>query len=456
MMKRRNEKKSLDSENKLELAKTIAETSESLKKTYTNIENGFVRGFKKLSTWVDYIIFNQRFARLVAVLLALFLYLVINGENTGVFTTKMQQSISLEGISVISNVSESVYEVEGLPETVDVIVRGESGDVQFASQQKASLQVLADLESFGEGTYEVTFQPVNFSDDVEVTIEPSKAVVSVKKKLANTFTIGHDYINTDKMDKSYSLSTPVFSQTEVIVKASEETLSQVAFVKALINLDGVKADFVQECTLVAYDQSGDRIDVDILPKTVGATVEVTQPSKEVPIVIKSTGVMSDEYAIESYELDNETMTIYATEEVLDTIEEVVIEVPVNKITTDTVITMPIMLPPGVTSGSISKVSIILKVGKSEEVTLENVKVTPINVNSNFVVSFVEENSIDVLVNASKNIIDFISATDLDIVIDLAEYDKAGVYSIPLSMVPKVQFVHFALLNNTIQIKLEEK
>lgn len=455
-MKKNNEKKPLDSEKKLELAKAIAEKSESFKKTYINIEGGFVKAFKKVSSWVDYILFNQRFGKLVAVLIGLFLYLVINGEDTTVFTTQMQQSVSLDNISVISNVSESVYEIEGLPDTVSVIVRGESSDVQFASQQQSSLQVLADLEAFGEGTYEVTFQPVNFSDSVEVSIEPSTAVVTVKKKVANTFTVSYDYINMDKMDSSYSLSTPEFSQTEVIVKASEDTLSEVAFVKALINLDGVKADFVQECILVAYDQNGDKISVDILPTSITTTVQVTQPSKEVPIVIQSEGDMSEGYAVESYSIDNETMTIYATEEVLATIEEVVVSVPVNKITSNTVITMPIMLPSGVTSGSVTTVSITLQVTSSEEKTLSGVMIETLNVNDSFILSFEEEDSVDVLVSASEEIIDLIENSDLSVTIDLLGYDKSGTYTLPITITSDVQFAKFTLLLDSVKVKLEEK
>ncbi len=455
-MKKNNDKKPLNSEHKLELAKAIAEKSKSIKETYNSIETKLVKGFKQISSWIDYILFTHRFGKLVAVLLALLLYLIINGPEQNVFTPQIQQSVSLDNIAVISNISDSVYEVDGLPESVDVIVRGESSDVQFAIQQKDSLQILADLEAFGEGTYEVVFQPVNFSDKVDVIIEPSTAVVSVKKKISSKFTIGYDYINADKMDSSFSLSTPEFSQTEVVVKASEETLNEVAFVKALINLDGIKGDFVQDCILVAYDQKGDRIDVDILPDKVSATVKVSKPSKEVKIVVKSEGNMSDGYAIESYTLDHDTMLIYAQEEVLEEIDEVEVFIPVNKITSDTIITMPIMLPANVTSGSINKVSINLKVTEANTETINAVKVETINVNDKLKATVESDSTMDVIVHASDLVLSQIHKDNIYLIVDLDGYDKAGTYEVEVEVESDIQFAWYTLAKDKIKIKLEEK
>ncbi len=455
-MKKNNDKKPLDSEKKLELAKAIAEKSESFKKTYNAIENHLLKGFKAISSGVDYILFSKKLMKPVSVLIAILLYISINGTNTNGFIPSLKQSIVLEDVQVISNISDSVYEVEGLPESVDVIVRGDSSDVQFVSQQRESLQILADLEAFGEGSYEVTFQPVNFSDKVEVSIEPSTAVVSVKRKQARTFSVGYDYINTDKIDKIYSLGEPTFSQSEVIVNASEETLSKVAFVKALINLEGVKGDFVQDCVLVAYDQSGAQIDVDILPKTITAEVKVTTPSKVVPIDVQFEGETEDGISIDSYTLDASEMTIYGKQEILDEIDEVSVIVPVNKITSDTTITMPIMLPSGISSGSVSKVSISIKVGEQEEKVLRDVELEFKNVNSKFNVSIIGSATTDIEVFATESVLDSIDKNSVNVFVDVSQYDVAGTYTIPLSLEAQSSLARYVLTTKSVEIELKEK
>lgn len=459
-MARKRNRKPLNSDKKLELAQTIAKKSQSFKKTYASVENTFVKTFRAFSAWIDFVLFNQRFAKLVALCLAVVLYLVINGPDKGssIFVSNVRQVVTLDNVSVTSNISSSVYEVTGLPETVTVNVMGDNADVQFASQQKDSYQVLADLEVFGEGTHEITLEPVNFSDNVDVTIQPSTALVTIKKKISRSFTIGYDFINTNKLDKIYSLAEPEFSQNEVIVKASEDTISKISFVKALIDVDGIKADFEQDAKLVAYDQEGNPVNVDILPETVTAKVSVTTPHKEVPIEIIPEGKMKDGLAIESYTLDHSSITIYAPQSVLDNVDKVSISVPVTRITKDTKITMPVMLPAGVSTGSINKVSISLKVGEETTTTIDNVAIVYKNLDNNLKYLLGDDVSAttSVTVKGAKSVLDTIKAEDITVTMDLEGYNKPMSGEVPLTVSGKNKLAIYSLKNASLKITLEEK
>lgn len=459
-MARKRNRKPLNSEKKLELAQTIAKKSQSFKKTYASVENTFVKTFRAFSAWIDFVLFNQRFAKLVALCLAVVLYLVINGPDKGssIFVSNVRQVVTLDNVSVTSNISSSVYEVTGLPETVTVNVMGDNADVQFASQQKDSYQVLADLEVFGEGTHEITLEPVNFSDNVDVTIQPSTALVTIKKKISRSFTIGYDFINTNKLDKIYSLAEPEFSQNEVIVKASEDTISKISFVKALIDVDGIKADFEQDAKLVAYDQEGNPVNVDILPETVTAKVSVTTPHKEVPIEIIPEGKMKDGLAIESYTLDHSSITIYAPQSVLDNVDKVSISVPVTRITKDTKITMPVMLPAGVSTGNINKVSISLKVGEETTTTIDNVAIVYKNLDNNLRYLLGDDVSAttSVTVKGTKSVLDTIKAEDITVTMDLEGYNKPMSGEVPLTVSGKNKLAIYSLKNASLKITLEEK
>lgn len=459
-MARKRNRKPLNSEKKLELAQTIAKKSQSFKKTYASVENSFVKTFRAFSAWIDFVLFNQRFAKLVALCLAVVLYLVINGPDKGssIFVSNVRQVVTLDNVSVTSNISSSVYEVTGLPETVTVNVMGDNADVQFASQQKDSYQVLADLEVFGEGTHEITLEPVNFSDNVDVTIQPSTALVTIKKKISRSFTIGYDFINTNKLDKIYSLAEPEFSQNEVIVKASEDTISKISFVKALIDVDGIKADFEQDAKLVAYDQEGNPVNVDILPETITAKVSVTTPHKEVPIEIIPEGKMKDGLAIESYTLDHSSITIYAPQSVLDNVDKVSISVPVTRITKDTKITMPVMLPAGVSTGSINKVSISLKVGEETSTTIDNVAIVYKNLDNNLKYLLGDDVSAttSVTVKGAKSVLDTIKAEDITVTMDLEGYNKPMSGEVPLTVSGKNKLAIYSLKNASLKITLEEK
>lgn len=452
------DKKPLNSEMKLELAKSIAEKGESIKKTYANVENTLVKAFRTISGWIDFVLFNQQFAKLTALCLAIVMYLIINGgAKDALFMNNIKQSVELKNIAVITDISESSYEIIGLPETVDVMVRGDASDVQFALQQQSNYKIMANLNELKLGRQEVTLEPQNFSDKVDVTVNPSTAVVTIKQKIARKFSIGYDFINTNKLDKIYSLGEPQFEQNEVTVRASEDTMDQISFVKALIDLEGVKADFVQEATLVAFDQNGMRVDVDILPATVNVKVGVTKPNKEVPITLIPQGSLPDGKAIDSFTLDHSSITIYAPQDVLDSLSEVEVHVPVNKIKEDTTITMPIMLPNGVSTGSVTKVKIALKVKDAETKDIENVPITYQNYNSNFKIVLGDEKATTtVSVTGSKSVLEKIKSEHINVVLDLAEYNKAGTYEVKLKVNGNNPLATYSLKTKTIRITLEEK
>ena len=138
------------------------------------------------------------------------------------------------------------------------------------------------------------------------------------------FDIGYDYINTDKIDSKLVLGKPEFETTRVNVRASQETLDSIAFVKALIDVAGHDATFETNAPLVAYDKNGYPVNADITPSTVKVKVDMTTPSKEVPIVLETTGVVPDGMAIESIAMDHQSVTIYAPESVLSKVDKITV------------------------------------------------------------------------------------------------------------------------------------
>lgn len=228
----KKKKSQLSAEGKTELAKAIAEKSQTFARTYANMETSVTKFFRWLSSWIDRLLFNQKHGKLVALILAiLFCFMVGSDEDFDLFKANREVK-TLNDLSVSTIVSEQAYEVSGIPENVTVEVIGDSGDLQMLNLQD-NYQIVADLSGLTEGTHDVTLQAKNFSSRLEVIIKPSTAVVTIKRKESKRFTLGYDFVNTSKMDSVYALSEPQFEQGEVVVRASSETLNKIAFVKAL-------------------------------------------------------------------------------------------------------------------------------------------------------------------------------------------------------------------------------
>lgn len=441
-----------ESKSKLELAQTIASRGRKVVRSYANVENAIARLFKSISSIIDRYIFNPKLSVLVSLLFSIFLYMTINSGVLGqVFATQSNSEI-LEKVPVTVTANHEVYEIEGLPESVTPVITGEVPDLQMTKSQGGYL-VVADLTGLGEGTHAITLSPNNFSSRVQVFLNPSTAVVTIKKKISWNFDLGYDFINTDKMDAKYVLGTPTLDTNEVTVRASQQTIDSIAFVKALINVEKVTESFEQDAMLAAYDQNGERVQVDIIPSTVRATVDVSSPNKTIPIVIVPSGELPNGKAIDSISMDHEALTIYGQESVLNAFQNFKVNINVAEIFSDTSLVAPFKLPTGIKKASISKVNLEIKLTDAVTKIVKKVPLTYINNVNNYRFAFVGDQSVyvDIEVTGSKERVDAITAENIEAYIDLAK-GKIGVQTFPILVKGTDNFLRFKPLTETVEIE----
>lgn len=373
-----NKKQTDQGYDKTELANKIAEQSKKVFRTYNSIESVFMRIVRFSSSWIDRLLFNPKSGKVVSLILAIILYVAIN-FNIGeiIFETPITSGVTIDGIPVTVISNDEVYEVSGLPTEVKAYVIGDMSDITLIRTQKV-YSVVADLTGLLEGTHEVKLTPKDFSTRVEVALSQSTAVVTIKKKVSQHFNLEYDYINTDKMNQEFVLSDPVFVDQEIIIRASQDTLYKIGIVKALIDASGVTADFTQEAPIVAYDQDGNKMDVDIIPSSVQVSVGVTSPNKTVGIDIVPTGDIPNGKAIESITLDQQTVTIFGKDSVLQSIDNIQVPIDATTLTADTSLVADIPLPTGVKKTSVSRVNMQITLGDGVSGRVEDVFIQFIN------------------------------------------------------------------------------
>ncbi len=442
-------------ENKVELAKTIAQQSQKIARSYANIENSFAKAFRWVSSWFDKILFNQRYAKEVALILAILLYVATNSTDTLSIGKTVSYTATFTDQPVTTEINSAVYEVSGLPESVTVDLIGEMSDVQLAESQSTQ-KVVADLNGLGEGTHQVELKVANISSRLRAVVQPSTAVVTISKKQSQEFQIGYDFINTKDMDPVYALSTPEFEQDSVLVRASEATINSISVVKSLIDVSNVTGDFTVEAPLVAYDQQGNRINVDIVPDKVKVTVQVTRPEKTVPISVVPIGEVPNNKAISRYSLDHQSVTIYGPQDVLDQINGIDIQVPVSSFTTSPqVLSMPINLPSGVRKKSISVVSITLELADRVEKVIEDIPIQWKNNTQNYRLTLGEDEvqSVNVTVSGAQEVLDSEDGSDISVYIDLADVTQTGTVELPLHVSGGNKLATYTLDKQTIKINV---
>lgn len=421
-------------EKKVELAKAIAAQSEKITRSYMNFGNYFAKGFRWFSNWFDRLLFNRRFTKEIALLLAVLLYVSVNSASSlSNVTNSMSNSKEFQDVPLITEINSSVYEVSGLPETVDVTLTGDMSDISLQTADKQ--KIVADLTGLTEGTHTVELQALGLSGHTKAIIVPNQVTVTISKKISVEMAIGYQFINTNKMDKIYSLSTPEFEQDSVIVRASQETIDKISSVNAMIDVSNVTSDFTVEAPLVAYDQAGNRMDVDIVPETVSAKVSVTTPSKEVPIVVLPIGEIPNDRAISSISMTHSSVTISGPQSVLDTIDKIEIQLPVFDLKNDTnVVTMPINLPSGIRKKDPSVVSITVNLAEKTETEVSDIQIGYRNLGGwKATISEDESPTVTVKIIGSQEMISGFDTSGIEAYIDFNDIPEgsSGVVELPL-------------------------
>lgn len=193
--------------------------------------------------------------------------------------------------------------------------------------------------------------------------------------------------------------------------------------------------------------------VDIIPDTLKASVKVTKPSKDVPITLNPTGVIPNDKSIESYKLDKDHVTIYAKQSVLDNINEIPITIPASTLTSDREISMPIIMPNGVTKISSNIANISIKLTDTKERVIRDVPIAFKNSidGLNFTVAQGSSSSVDVTVKGAKDIISKIKKEELQVYVDLSKIEKAGTYEQPLIVEGKNKLATYVLKKGSVKV-----
>ena len=439
--------------NKTELANRIAKQSKKVASTYEHLENGFFKIIRIFSSWIDHVIFNPKYTKIVALCLAILLYITVNINNDdSIFASPLQSSKDISNLSVSAIYNSDVFELSGLPESVNVTVTGDSANVTSAVNMGG--YIIANLEGLTEGTHQVKLTSEGFNSNVNIKIDPSNAVVTLKKKTTRQFDISYDFINLDKMENIYSLGTPVFEYAKVNVRASKETLDSITFVKALIDVTNVTGEFTQKAKIVAYDKNGQPVNADIVPDEISVTVPVSSPNKVVPIEVEINGTLPDNLAIDSISMDQKSVTIYASESVLSKIDKVVVTLDASTISKDTTILRPISLPSGVNSSNVNQLTLDIKVKEAVTKVIDNVNIYYRNNTNNYKFIPVDgKTTTSVEVSGTLENVESITADDIYVSFDMGNA-RPGVQEFTLSVdQPSSSLVKYILKDATYSVNV---
>ena len=395
---------------------------------------------------------------ILSLVLAVIVFVIIDRQNT---TLLEKNAEVLYDIPLSATYNDEEYVVEGLPETVDITLIGTKANLYLAKQLPTQ-DVNVDLSDLKLGVHKVNLKYKQSITSVEYKLDPSEVTVVVSSKKSETRSVESDIVNLNKLDSKLAINNTKLDTDEVIIKGTEDSLAKVSTIKALINVSDMvdpKAgtNTLKDIPLIAYDENGSKVDVEMVPSKVTATVEIESPSKTVPLEIEPTGNVIFGKAIKNITSSVQKVTIYGNSKVLDNTNSIKVKIDVNNLKSNKDYTVTIKKPAGIRE--ISEKVVTAKVELDDEVTTElsGVKLGVVNLGSNYTAQATSENAteVTVILKGVESIIKNITPSDVEAYVDL-EGLGAGDHEVEIKVKgtdPKVKYS--SKVTKTI-IKIAEK
>ncbi len=390
--------------------------------------------FKNNTKWLEKYLTSKK-ALLVISLLIAFLAFYTLDKNSSIMMNNYAERIYGEQVNAIYN--EEAYVIDGIPKTADVVLIGSKSNI-FLAKQYPTKGISVDLRELSVGTHRVPLKYTQSFGFVDYKIDPSYVTVVIYNKISGKREVNYEVLHRESLDSKLDISDVTLSKTEVTVKGNEETLNKVGYVKALVDLNNLvnpKAGEVsiKNCNLVAYDDNGNVVNVEIIPETVEAELTLVSSSRTVPIKVmpKDNGKLALGYAIASLTPSSNSIEIYGSEEAINKVEFVPVYVDINGVSENKSYTVNIDKPAGVRELGLKTITVNLKVTKESQKEVADVRIIHQNLDPNLTVITTSEKDVKtvVLVKGSEDALKTLDESKVVATIDLADYTSPGEYEV---------------------------
>lgn len=285
---------------------------------------------KKMLTKLKMSLTNNIGLKFLAVLIALVLWLAIVNVNDPEKTITVSNiPISVTNESAITS-RDMVYNVKS-EQYLNITVSGKRSIVSNLSAEDfratASLKELSKVNSI---PVDVTTKNASLGRKITIVKQSAQTIlVDVENVEEKDFTdLVVEY--TGKVADGYVAGLSSMSTDEVTVKAPTSIIDKIKKVAVRCSLDGTNTNISKKCPVILYDKNDKEIksdEIELSDKKIRVSVNVLR-AKQVPISTinkDELGKPADGYVVDDVILSSDSITVYGSEESLDSIESLDIQ-----------------------------------------------------------------------------------------------------------------------------------
>jgi len=413
--------------------------------------NGSGKGFEKFLSKTNNLIF-------VTLALAIITFIVID-QKIIYYSESNAEVLSNQPVKAIYN--EEAYVIEGLPETVDITLIGNKANLYIAKQSRTN-DVTVDLTDLKAGTHKVLFKYNQGVTSVDYKVNPSFATVIIYNKVSRASTFSIDVLNKDKLNEKLIIDNISVDDDSVVIKGSDKQIKKVASVKALADVNNfasqdVGNSIIKDVPLVAYDDKGEVVNVELVPSKVDINVSISSPSKELPIKVIPVGNVSFGKAISSIKTSESKVTVYGTSSSLEGLNFIPVEIDVTDLSSNTQYKQEISKPIGVKSMSVNNITVDISLDNVSDKDVSNVAIETRNLSPDFKVSAAssEDSFITVNVKGVSSVIDPIVADNISAYVDLSGLGE-GEHEVDVNVEGSDTRVQYVSKTKKVKVKITRK
>lgn len=395
---------------------------------------------------------------IVSLILSFIVFVYIDNESS-VMIDQYAEILYDQPVSAVYN--EELYVVDGLPKTVDITLIGQRRHI-FLAKQSPSKGVSVDLTGLKPGNHKVTLKYTQRLKSLDYKLDPSQVNVTIYEKVSENRSLGYDILHQDKLDSKLYISNVDIDRNDVIIKGAQYKLDKVASVKALLdanNIPNPKAGniTVKDIPLVAYDNDGKIVDVEIVPKTVTANITITSPSKEIPIRIVPKGNLAFGKSIKSITSNISTVTVYGEQKTVDEIQQLDVEVDVKGLDRDKEYNVTLNKPKGISELDHKNITVKVVVDNSSSKEFENISITTRNLDSAYKVQAESEKDrqVTVVVKGSEEALKEVKESDITAYVDLKNYGE-GTHEVEVKVTGNDLKLSYASKTKKVKVVISKK
>lgn len=423
-------------------------------KLVVSITSKFDKSGKQLEKWLS----KSNTLLFISLFCAVAIFIVID-QKILVFTDSTAEVLKNQEVKVIYN--EEKYVVEGLPESVDITLIGSKTDLYIA-KQSTSHYVTIDLSGLKPGTHKVNIEYNQNNGSIEYMVNPSVATVIIYEKVSETRTLSVDLLNQDSIDSKLIVNKVNYDTDKIVIKGAAHQLKEVVEVKALVDLNNIPEQkpgtyTLKDVTLKAYNAKGEVVDVEIVPEKIDIEVELSSPSKELPIKIMPKGNVANDYAISTMSSNETKVLVYGDEEVLKDLKYIPVNIDVTGLKESKTYKVELEKPVGVKSLSVNNITVSVSLGNISSRKLEGINIESKNLSDEYTVQGTSATATQVIVNLTgvQSVIESINAEDVKAYIDLEGYQE-GEYEVDVQVEGVDNKVQYKSLTKKVKIKIVKK